>query len=49
MSTKILLADDHQIMREGLVALLERETGLKVVGEAARRPGRGAPGPGAQP
>lgn len=34
MSTKILLADDHQIMREGLVALLERETGLQVVGEA---------------
>lgn len=35
MSTKILLADDHQIMREGLVALLEREPGLKVVGQAA--------------
>lgn len=35
MNTKILLADDHQIMREGLVALLERESGLEVVGEAA--------------
>jgi DNA-binding NarL/FixJ family response regulator len=35
MSTKILLVDDHQIMREGLVALLEREPGLKVVGQAA--------------
>jgi DNA-binding NarL/FixJ family response regulator len=35
MSIKILLADDHQIMREGLVALLERETGLQVVGEAS--------------
>jgi DNA-binding NarL/FixJ family response regulator len=34
MNTKILLADDHQIMREGLVALLEREPGLQVVGEA---------------
>ncbi|MGA7578395.1 MAG: response regulator [Desulfobaccales bacterium] len=34
MDIKILLADDHQIMREGLVALLEREPGLKVVGEA---------------
>jgi len=35
MNIKILLADDHQIMREGLVALLERESGLQVVGEAA--------------
>lgn len=35
MSTKILLADDHQIMREGLLALLEREPGLEVVGQAA--------------
>jgi len=35
MRTKILLADDHQIMREGLIALLEREPGLEVVGEAA--------------
>ena len=34
MTTKILLADDHQIMREGLIALLEREPGLQVVGEA---------------
>ncbi len=34
MAYKILLADDHQIMREGLVALLERESGLKVVGQA---------------
>jgi DNA-binding NarL/FixJ family response regulator len=34
MSIKILLADDHQIMREGLVALLKREAGLVVVGEA---------------
>jgi two-component system, NarL family, response regulator NreC len=34
MSIKVLLADDHQIMREGLAALLERERGLQVVGEA---------------
>lgn len=31
---RILLADDHHLMREGLRALLERE-GLQVVGEAA--------------
>jgi two-component system, NarL family, response regulator NreC len=34
MSTQILLADDHLVIREGLKALLERG-GLKVVGEAA--------------
>jgi len=34
MSITILLADDHQIMREGLVALLEKQADLKVVGEA---------------
>ena len=34
MSTQILLADDHLVMREGLRALLERG-GLKVVGEAS--------------
>jgi DNA-binding NarL/FixJ family response regulator len=34
MIINILLADDHQIMLEGLVALLEREPGLKVVGQA---------------
>ncbi len=35
MNIKILLADDHQILREGLIALLEREPGLQVVGEAS--------------
>jgi DNA-binding NarL/FixJ family response regulator len=35
MNIKILLADDHQIMREGLVALLEREPGLQMVGQVA--------------
>ncbi len=34
MSVKILLADDHKIMREGLAALLEKQSGLTVVGEA---------------
>jgi DNA-binding NarL/FixJ family response regulator len=33
MSLRILLADDHQIVREGLKALLERE-GFEVVGQA---------------
>lgn len=31
----ILLVDDHQMMRDGLRAVLERETDLHVVGEAA--------------
>lgn len=34
MSTKILLADDHKIIREGLRALLEKEPDMEVVGEA---------------
>lgn len=32
---KVLLADDHQLMREGLRSLLERQNGIEVVGEAA--------------
>lgn len=35
MSIRILLADDHKILREGLAALLEKQPGMKVVGEAA--------------
>jgi DNA-binding NarL/FixJ family response regulator len=35
MSIKILLADDHRIMREGLRYLIEKEADLKVVAEAA--------------
>jgi len=31
---KILLADDHTVMRTGLRALLERQTNLEVVGES---------------
>jgi DNA-binding NarL/FixJ family response regulator len=34
MSIKVLLADDHKIVREGLRALLEKETLIQVVGEA---------------
>src|SRR5262245_43399046 len=34
MSVRILLVDDHQLVREGLRALLEREN-FQVVGEAA--------------
>ncbi|NLO24850.1 MAG: response regulator transcription factor [Clostridiales bacterium] len=34
MSIKILLADDHSLMREGLKQLLEMEEDLKVVGQA---------------
>jgi two-component system, NarL family, response regulator NreC len=32
---RILLADDHTVMRRGLRALLERQPGFQVVGEAA--------------
>lgn len=34
MSLRIILADDHKIVRQGLRALLEKETGMEVVGEA---------------
>jgi DNA-binding NarL/FixJ family response regulator len=34
MSLKIFLADDHQIIREGLRAVIEKKTDMKVVGEA---------------
>ena len=34
MSRKVLLADDHQIVRDGLRGLLEKEIDLKVVAEA---------------
>lgn len=35
MSTRILLADDHQMFRAGIRALLEGERGFEVVGEAS--------------
>lgn len=34
MSVKILLADDHKIMRDGLRTLLEKEKGIDVIAEA---------------
>jgi two-component system, NarL family, response regulator NreC len=34
MNIKVLIADDHQIVREGLRSMLEKEPGIKVVGEA---------------
>ncbi len=34
MTTKILLVDDHQILREGLRSLLETQPDMKIVGEA---------------
>jgi DNA-binding NarL/FixJ family response regulator len=34
MAIKVLIADDHQIMREGLRFMLEKEPWIKVVGEA---------------
>jgi DNA-binding NarL/FixJ family response regulator len=34
MSVKILLADDHQIMRDGLRSLIEQQHGMEVVAEA---------------
>ena len=34
MKVRILLADDHQIMREGLKALLGRRSSLEVIAEA---------------
>jgi two-component system, NarL family, response regulator NreC len=34
MITNILLVEDHKIVREGLVSLLEKDLSLKVVGEA---------------
>ncbi len=45
--TRILVADDHGIVRKGLRFLLERQEDLEVAGEAsdgreAVRPGRGA-------
>ncbi len=35
MSARVLIADDHGVVRAGLRLLLERQDGLEVVGEAA--------------
>jgi DNA-binding NarL/FixJ family response regulator len=34
MSIRILLADDHKIVRDGLRALLEKQSGMEVIAEA---------------
>jgi DNA-binding NarL/FixJ family response regulator len=34
MAVRILLADDHKIVRDGLRSLLEKQQGMEVVGEA---------------
>lgn len=35
MAVKVLLVDDHQIMREGMSALLRKYSGFEVVGQAS--------------
>lgn len=35
MTIRIILADDHKMLRDGLRQLIERQTGMTVVGEAA--------------
>ena len=37
MSTSVLIADDHVVMRRGLPALFESEPDVTVVGEAGDR------------
>ena len=34
MNVKLILADDHQMVRDGLRALIEKQPGLKILGEA---------------
>jgi two-component system response regulator NreC len=40
VKTRILLADDHEILREGLRALLQKQSDVEIIGEA--RDGRAA-------
>ena len=35
MVTRILLVDDHGIIRQGLISLLDRQPGIEVIGQAA--------------
>lgn len=35
VNTKILIADDHEIMREGLCSLIDKENDMEVIGEAS--------------
>ena len=37
MTKKIMLVDDHAIVREGYRALLQRQAQLTIVAEASRR------------
>jgi DNA-binding NarL/FixJ family response regulator len=39
VSIRILLADDHRIMRDGLRALIEKQPGMEVVAEAENAQG----------
>lgn len=34
MITKILIADDHQIVREGLISLINKQQNMEIIGEA---------------
>jgi DNA-binding NarL/FixJ family response regulator len=34
MNVRLILADDHEMMREGLKSLIQKESGMDVVGEA---------------
>jgi CheY-like chemotaxis protein len=36
-NVRILIADDHSVVRAGLKALLERQSHLRVIAEAGRR------------
>lgn len=39
MAIRVMLVDDHEVVRKGLAALLEAEEDLEVVGEASDGPG----------
>ena len=38
MSITVVLADDHQIVRQGIRGLLENQPGIKIIGEASSGP-----------
>jgi DNA-binding NarL/FixJ family response regulator len=38
MKLRILLADDHEVVRRGLCSLLQKHEGWEVCGEGIRRP-----------
>ena len=41
MSTNVILVEDHASFRTAMALLLEREEGIKVVGQAGTLAGRG--------